>query len=213
MSDRPVRVILCNLRVSSKPFLVVPWLVGQLLIRRAHVACLQEVTAGHAKWLRGVPGWTLIGGAEALLVRTGLVDYHHVIPDMSPTWRGPHRIHPGRALPMALVRGWLDVGSLHFPPNWTNGAYDRRAAGSVMLSKVLQLAREPLPSGRARFLGGDINTPPGIFRRRSQGAFGVTGTGIDYAAHQRCRIAKHKRIGSGPGMDHKAVLMVVKPSW
>lgn len=212
MNRRPVRALLCNLRVSSVPALAVPWLAGLCVLHRVDVALLQEATSRHRRILRRVPGYTLVGiGDEALFVKRHLYSRARVMRDVSFTWRGPHRQHPARSLPLALVRGWLTVGSLHFPPNWTTGAADRRAAGEWMLAHLSDVVAEDGP----QFLAGDMNATRLDLREADDDnvlrGHRLTGRGIDYAAHRGCTVTKWRRLRRGPGMDHKPVLMVVAP--
>lgn len=213
---KPARLVLANLHATSRPTLVVPWLLVQCRARRVDAVLLQECTPGHARLLRLAPAWTLIREAgpagEAILARRRRVTEAHVFTDMSPGWMGKHtgELHAGRVLPVALIRGWLRVASIHFPPGWLDGPRDRRVAGATYRRRFRAVARVHRDRREARFYGGDWNAKPtevadtAFYARSSVGP-----DSIDHAEAYRCVIRRFKRIGRGPGMDHDAWLYVV----
>ncbi len=211
-----VRLLLANLHATSNPYVVVPWLLAQLLARRVDVALLQEVTDRHARLLSLLPRWELVrDGDEAILGRRRHLEDGFVVRDASTSWRGHHtgEDHKPRTIPFGLVRGWLNVISVHYPPGWEAGPQDRRQAGAAY-TRRLEVLLEDL--GGAVLAGGDWNALRGSrLLRASWHSLGLRsyGAGIDYvAASLKVRVTRYRRIGRARGMDHDAVLVVARPS-
>lgn len=207
------RVLLANLHATSWPAIVVPWLMAQCIARRVDVVLLQECTDRHARYLRRLPRWQLVrDGDEAILGRRRHLSEDAVYTGLSATWRGKHTNadHAPRTIPAAIVRGWLTVVGVHFPPGWEDGPEDRQKAGQEYLS-----ALEDLEAGDAVLYGGDWNAVRLSKALRSFWRYyGLTqyGRGIDYvAASNRVYVASWRRIGRARGMDHDAVLYVAHP--
>lgn len=215
---KPARIVLANLHATSRPVLVVPWLLVQCRARRVDAVLLQECTPGHARLLRLAPAWTLIRDAgaagEAILARRRRVTEAHVFPDMSPGWMGKHtgEPHAGRVLPTALIRGWLRVASIHLPPGWLAGALDRQHAGRVYVRRLRSVTRPHRAAREPRFYGGDWQYKPDELdaSRSVPGRSSVGPESIDHAEAYRCVVRRFKRIGRGPGMDHDAWLYIVE---
>lgn len=207
------RLLLANLHATSNPAVVLPWLVTLALTMRVDAVLLQECTDRHARWLARLPRWTLVrdGGDEAILGRTRRIDEAHVIDDVSGVWLGKHtgKPHDARTLPLARVRGWLGVGSVHFPPGWLAGPKDRRHAGRLYLVGLRMLSQGAAPL----LLGGDYNaapTAPPLARWRAARSMVSAGGGIDHVAARGIGEVRTHRVGRAPGMDHDARLVVVK---
>lgn len=214
---RRVRLLLANLHASSNPYVVIPWLLAQALARRVDVLLLQEATPRHAALLARLPRWTLVRvGDEALLARRRLLAAPEVLEDASTRWAGKHveGPHKPRTIPSALVRGWLRVVSVHYPPGWEDGPDDRRQAG-VAYMHHLEALLEDLEDAPV-LAGGDWNALRlSTALRASWRHTGLRsyGAGIDYvAASLNVRVSRYRRIGRSPGMDHEAVLVVAHPS-
>ncbi len=213
---RRVRLLLANLHATSNPLLVVPWLLAVLLSLRVDVVLLQEVTGRHARLLRHLPRWELVrNGDEAILGRRRLLTDPGVLVKASSTWRGHHTgaDHAPRTIPSALVRGWLRVVSVHYPPAWEAGPDDRRQAG-VLYMATLEDYLASMPPGPL-LAGGDWNalkSSPALRASWRHGGLRAYGAGIDYvAASEAVKVTRWRRIGRGPGMDHDAVLVVAHP--
>lgn len=207
MSAKPVRVLSANLHTTSRAPLVVPWLWVMATRHRVDVMTLQEVTPRHAWWLRKRPRWVLTQQrpfTEALYSRRKLTTARRVHRPLSPPWarnRQPGH-HPGRSLPLATLRGWLVVGSIHLPPAWVAGPLDRMHAGSAM---VLNMAKV-LPAYVPVLLDGDWNAAPEHLTawRKSTGLPTYRGRRIVHAAGRRVALGPMVTIGRAPGMDHDA---------
>lgn len=214
-----VRALVVNLHATSLPWLIIPWLWVVALRRRVDVVLLQECTDRHARWLRRRRGrWLLIrvtGYGEAILVRRKVAGLQHVAGPITRTWAGKHvkRQHRGRMLPRALVRGWLDVFSVHLPPGWIGGPSDRVEAGRDYLDATRRHAIGPCP---AELWAGDYNAHSYALElvtwRRNRGLSAVGGDRIDHAAVAGCKVTQLRRLRRGPGMDHRPFLLVVEPA-
>lgn len=212
---RVARIMLCNLHATSKPVLVVPWLVLQCTRRDVDAVLLQECTPRHAAVLRRVPGWTLVrlrgAAGEAIFVRQR-AHTDAVVQPASPEWMGKNtgRPHVGRVIPSVLLNGWLRIASIHLPPGWVDGPPDRRSAGRVYMQNLRKLAKQHRDRSEARFYGGDWNAKPDEVKGSiGLGAF-VGPDAIDHARAARCKVTRVRRIRRGPGMDHAAWLYVVQ---
>lgn len=217
-----------NLHATSAPALVVPWLWAQCTLRRVDAVLLQECTPRHARWLRHRRRWQLVrdGSDEAIYARRQLVTDHLVIDAMSPAWWGHQasHLHPGRKLPLVELAGWLELGSVHFPPGWeTAGSIlfsGRRVGQTVRQDRVKAglrygraLERVGHSMGPAAFLAGDWNALPGhrlLVTLRAVLKLTATGDRIDHAATRGCTVTRWRSIGRAPGMDHRAWLAVVR---
>lgn len=217
---RRVRLLLANLHASSNPAAVVPWLLALALALRADVCLLQEVTDRHARWLSRLPRWGLVRleGDEAILGRRRHLAEAGVLGAASTSWRGHHtgEAHKPRTIPTALIRGWLRVLAVHYPPGWEAGPDDRRQAGAVYMTRLEGLLETPDHRGAPVLLGGDWNALR-LSRalRASWRASGLRsyGRGIDYVAcSPQVRVTAYRRVGRAPGMDHAAVFVIARPS-
>lgn len=213
---RVARLLVVNLHATSKAHLVIPWLWAQILLRRADAVLLQECTPAHARWLRRRRRrWRLVGGhAEAIYVRRHLVDAPLVIADMSPPWWGhqAERQHPGRSLPLLELAGWLDIGSVHFPPGWIDGRVPDRHRAGLRYLRALQRAGHTA-FGDVAFLAGDFNADPDVVmleQLRADLGMSYAGERIDHAIARGCTVTRWRSIGYGPGMDHRGYLAVVQ---
>lgn len=207
------RLLLANLHATSNPAVVLPWLVALALSLRIDAVLLQECTDRHARWLARLPRWELVrdGGDEAILGRRRLLDEAQVIPDVSGVWLGKHtgKPHEARTLPLARLRGWLTIGSVHFPPGWVGGPKDRRLAGRLYLVGLRMLSQGSAPM----LLGGDYNAPPtvgSLARWRAAREMVSAGGTIDHIAARGVGDVRVRRLGMAPGMDHSVRLVVVK---
>lgn len=215
-SPHPVRLVLANLHATSNPLIVVPWLLALLWRLRADVALLQEVTPRHARLLRHLPRWQLVElGSEAILGRRRHLSRSHVRRDASTTWTGRHTgdDHEPRTIPSALVRGWLRVVCVHYPPAWEAGPDDRRQAGALYMHN-LEAYLEAMHPG-AVLCGGDWNalrTSRALRASWRHSGLRPYGLGIDYvAASDDVETPSWRRVGRAPGMDHDAVLVIARP--
>lgn len=210
------RIALANLHTTSRPALVLPWLLAICLAHRVDAVLLQECTARHGAWLRRLPRWELVGtrrGDEAILIRRRHASDGFTLRTLTKRWHGRHtgEPHKPRVLPSVVLRTWLRLGSVHFPPGWLDGPQDRQEAGAEYLGALGWLAREEddLPL----FLGGDWNALPGAPELNDwRDRVDLDGAGprsIDHAAYRDCRALGSKSLGRGPGMDHNARLFVV----
>ncbi len=213
---KPVRVGSANLHTTSRAPLVVPWLWAASHTHGVDVWTLQEVTPRHAWWLRKRPRWVLTQArpfTEAVYSRRRLTTTRRVIRPISGPWARKRKggIHPGRSLPLATLRGWLPVGSVHLPPSWVAGPSDRMHAGAGML---LNMAAN-LPGHVPLFLDGDWNARPheeGLTRwRQSAGLPFTRGHRIVHAVSRRAYMGPLVNIGRAPGMDHDAHVVEVSP--
>ncbi len=217
-TPRRVRLLLANLHASSRPAVVVPWLLALALGLRVDAVLLQEVTDRHARWLSRLPVWRLVRleGDEAILARRHVLGDPGVLLEASTAWRGHHtgEDHKPRTIPTALLRGWLRVLAVHYPPGWEAGPDDRRQAGVTYMSALENLL-ETLEED-AVLAGGDWNAIRlSSALRASWRSSGLRsyGAGIDYvAASPHVRVTRYRRVGRAPGMDHSAVLVVARPS-
>ncbi len=207
------RLLLANLHATSNPAVVVPYVMALALTCRVDALLLQECTDRHARWLGRLPRWELVrdGGDEAILGRRRLLDEAHVIEDVSGVWLGKHtgQEHEARTLPMARLRGWLTIGSIHFPPGWLGGPKDRRLAGRLYLVGLRMLSQGTAPM----LLGGDYNAQPTygpLARWRAAREMVSTGGSIDHVATRGVGEVRTRRLGMAPGMDHYVRLVVVK---
>lgn len=215
---RPVRVLSANLHTTSRAPLVVPWLWAMATLHKVDVMTLQEVTPRHAWWLRKRPGWVLVQArpfTEAVYGRRRLTSARRVIRPVSGKWarKRAEGDHPGRSLPLATLRGWLVVGSIHFPPAWSDpGApLDRMRAGSAMALNLLA----NLPAFVPLYLDGDWNAGPHgqalVNFRESANLPHQRGHRIIHAASRRAYLGRPKAIGRARGMDHDATVTEVTP--
>lgn len=225
-----LRVLLCNVHATSRPWLLFPWLFTLLRVLRVDVVLLQELTPRHVRKLERRRAWRLLeDGGSGVLARKRLAWDWPKVAELGRGWYGwrVKRMHAGRTMPHVRVAGWLRVGSLHGPPGVgftpdgrMTGVDDRRAAWqSWMLALARLLERRTTPgeyAGTAELWGGDWNegrmstgrlSPSWLARR-----YGLTlaGRGIDYVGVRGCQVTRWRRVGRGPGMDHDAVLYVVE---
>lgn len=215
---KPVRVLSANLHTTSRAPLVVPWLWAMAVRHRVHVMTLQEVTPRHAFWLRKRPRWVLIQSrpfTEAVYARRRHTTARRVIRPVSGPWARKRQEgdHPGRSLPLATLRGWLVVGSIHFPPSWSDAGApgDRMKAGSAMALNLLA----NLPKLVPLYLDGDWNADPAgralVNFRESANLPWVKGWRIVHAASRRAYMGRRHVIGRAKGMDHDAHVTEVTP--
>lgn len=213
---KPVRILSANLHTTSNPAVVVPWLWVNAALHRVDAMTLQEVTPRHARWLRRRPGWVLVKNPdtqEALYVRRRHSAAYRAPRLLDTGWerRRTEGMHPGRALPMATMRGWLVVGSVHLPPNWLTGPHDRQVAGMACLSEM----SDHVPAHVPVYLDGDWNAKPTareLVSWRRQNRLPVTeGHRIVHAAARRAIAEPWVNLGRAPGMDHDAHLAEVTP--
>lgn len=230
--DRQLRVLLCNVHTTSRPWLLFPWLFTLCTLRRVDVVLLQELTPRHVRALDRRNGWRLLTahGGAGVLARRRLAWDHPKVTSLGRGWYGwrTRSMHEGRRMPHVRVAGWLRVGSLHGPPGVgfdaagrMTGVDDRRASWqSWMLALARLLERRTMPAdpnaGTAELWGGDWNegrrsvgrlSPSWLARRYG---LALVGRGIDYVAVRGCQVSSWRRVGRGPGMDHDAVLYVVE---
>lgn len=214
----PVRVGSANLHTTSRAPLVVPWLWAMSTLHRVDVWALQEVTPAHAWWLRKRPRWVLVKSrpyGEAVYARRRHSTARRTLRPMSGPWARKRRegLHPGRSTPLSTLRGWLVVGSVHFPPSWTDAhaPTDRMHAGAAM---ALNLTAT-LPGHVPLWLDGDWNARPdaGALERLREGLSlsTVRGWRITHAAGRRVKPGRRRVIGRAPGMDHDASVTEVAP--
>lgn len=211
---RPVRVLSANLHTTSVAPVVVPWLLAMAWRHRVDVMTLQEVTPRHARLLRLHPRWVLTQAppfTEAVYSRRKLTTARRVLRPMSGPWSRKRKagLHPGRSLPLATLRGWLVVGSVHLPPSWVSGPSDRMHAGAGMLLNMASNLAKHVPL----MLDGDWNaTPPHLEEwRKSANLHTTRGRRIVHAAARRAHMGKRTSLGRAPGMDHDAYLTEVAP--
>lgn len=213
---KPVRILSANLHTTSNPAVVIPWLWVNLTLRRCHVAVLQEVTPRHAAWLRRRPGWGLTKHPEtqeAVYAKRRHTTARRVSRLRATGWarrRGPGT-HPGRSLPLATLRGWLVVGSIHLPPNWLTGPLENQVAGMACLAEL----SDHLPGHVPLWLDGDWNAKPTarelVSWRRQNHLPNTEGHRIVHAASRRALGQPWVPIGRAPGMDHDAHVVEVCP--
>lgn len=211
---KPVRLLSANLHTTSRAPLVVPWLWLMATRHRIDVMTLQEVTPRHAWWLRKRPRWVLVQArpyTEAIYARRRHTTKREVHRPMTGGWSRNHRPgkHPGRSLPLATIRGWLVVGSIHLPPAWLAGPDDRMHAGALMLFNLARVLPKHVPV----LLDGDWNAPPEALAdwRDANGLTGHRGRRIVHAASRRAAMGPFTTLGRAPGMDHDAHMLEVTP--
>jgi len=213
--ERPARILLANLHATSRPAIVVPWLLAQCLTRRVDAVLLQECTDRHARYLRRLPRWQLVReGDEAILGRRRLLTEDHIVA-LTGSWRGHHTTapHAPRTIPTAVLRGWLTLVDVHFPPGWEHGPEDRRKAGAEYLNALEDLEMA-LRTRDGLLFGGDWNATRLSKPLRSWWQYAALtqyGHGIDYVAgNPGVYVASWRRIGRALGMDHDAALYVLR---
>jgi hypothetical protein len=214
VKPKPVRVLSANLHTTSNPAVVVPWLWWQTTRHRIHACTLQEVTPRHASWLRRRPGWALVKHPEtqeALYARRRQSAARRVWRLPGTGWKRTRAEgqHPGRSLPLATLRGWLVVGSVHVPPAWEDGPEDRQLAGL----RYLELAAAALPELVPLYLDGDWNAKPGAptlkLWRQANNIPGTIGHRIIHGAERGCIAGAWIALGRARGMDHDAHMTTV----
>lgn len=180
---------------------------------------LQEA-APYADVLKTIGGYRLVLPVDkcgtAILVRNGVDASRATVRTLGTRgWLYRLRWHPRRAMPTALLDGWLRVASVHMVPA-PDKSPARRTQYNIGAQEIVAWA--DAREGYAMLLGGDWQLPSvnrseygpqwiAGHTRMPLGIWHVPGR-VDYALARRCLLTDVQALDEG-GSDHDLILFTV----